>query len=303
MKKPSPSYLSALQSGKLAEVSEELYNRMESCTLCPRNCNVNRLEGELGTCNTGSRAMVSSYGPHYGEEDVLVGTQGSGTIFFTSCNLLCSFCQNYDISHLGKGREVSDEEIAGMMLELQSRGCHNINFVTPSHVIPQIVGAVTIASEKGLNLPLVYNSGGYDSVDSLKLLDGIVDIYMPDLKFSDPDIAEATCDARDYFDVAKKAIKEMHRQVGDLETDDHGLAYNGLIIRHLLMPENSAGTEEIMGFIAGEISKNTFINIMDQYYPGGKVEPGSGIDRPLTYGEDRFARQIAKEKGLERIAD
>lgn len=302
MKKPSPSYLEVYETGKLDELHDELYSRMESCTLCPRNCNVNRLEGEPGTCNTGSMAMVSSYGPHYGEEDVLVGRQGSGTIFFTNCNLLCTFCQNYDISHLGKGREVSDEEIAGMMLELQSRGCHNINFVTPSHVIPQIVGAVTIAAEKGLNIPLIYNSGGYDSTESIKLLDGIIDIYMPDLKFSDPDIAERTCDARDYFDVAKKAIKEMHRQVGDLETDDRGLAYRGLMIRHLIMPEDVAGTEKVMEFIAGEISVNTYINIMDQYHPRGKVEPGSEIDRPITYGEDRSVRKTASEKGLKRLA-
>ncbi len=303
MQKPDPSYRSAYESGKLDEVSGELYSRMESCTLCPRNCNVNRLDGETGICNTGSKAMVSSYGPHFGEEDVLVGTYGSGTIFFTNCNLLCNFCQNYDISHLGKGREVNNKEIADMMLELQNRACHNINFVTPSHVIPQIAEAVNIAAERGLNIPLVYNSGGYDSVDSLKLLDGIIDIYMPDFKFSDPDIAETTCDARDYFEIAKKAIKEMHRQVGDLKIDDNGLAYQGLIIRHLLMPEDSAGTEEIMGYMAGEISKNSYINIMDQYYPHGQVEPGSGIDRPITYGEDRRARKIAREKGLERIAN
>ncbi|MFW5820523.1 MAG: radical SAM protein [Bacteroidota bacterium] len=302
MQKLLPSYLSAFESGKLDELRNELYSRMESCTLCPRNCNVNRLGGEMGTCNTGSKAMVSSYGPHYGEEDVLVGRHGSGTIFFTNCNLLCTFCQNYDISHQGRGREVSDEEIAGMMLELQSRGCHNINFVTPSHVIPQIVGAVSIASEKGLKIPLVYNSGGYDSVESIKLLDGIIDIYMPDLKFSDPDIAERTCDARDYFDVARKAIKEMHRQVGDLETNDEGIAYRGLMIRHLIMPENVAGTERIMEFIAEEISVKTYINIMDQYYPRGKVKAGSKIDRPITYGEDRNARKIAMEKGLERIS-
>lgn len=303
MQKHIPTYLSAYESGNLAEVSEELYRRMEPCMLCPRNCNVNRLEGETGTCNTANRAMVSSYGPHFGEEEVLVGSYGSGTIFFTNCNLLCTFCQNYDISHLGRGKETNNEEIADMMLELQNRGCHNINFVTPSHVIPQVAGALTIAAERGLNIPLVYNSGGYDSVESLKLLEGIIDIYMPDFKFSDPDIAEATCDARDYFEVAKNAVKEMHRQVGDLKTDDNGLAYRGLIIRHLLMPEDSAGTEEIMDFIAGEISKNSYINIMDQYFPRGKVEAGSGIDRPVTYGEDRRARKIAREKGLERIVN
>jgi len=263
---------------------------------------VNRLEGEKGVCKTGRRAMVSSYSPHFGEESCLVGTYGSGTIFFTNCNLLCNFCQNYEISHLGRGFEVSDEELAIIMLDLQKRGCHNINFVTPSHVIPQIVSAVEIAFERGLHLPIVYNSGGYDSVGSLKQLEGIVDIYMPDLKFSNPDIAKECCDAPDYFEVAKKAIKEMHRQVGDLEMDEKGIAFHGLLIRHLLMPGDVAGIEKIIEFLAEKISRDTYINIMSQYYPCGEVEPGSILNTSITHQDLQSALHIARLKGLYRFA-
>jgi putative pyruvate formate lyase activating enzyme len=245
--------------------------------------------------------MVSSYNAHFGEESCLVGTHGSGTIFFTHCNLLCTFCQNYDISHLGRGLEMSDEGIAPIMLELQERGCHNINFVTPSHVIPQIVTAVEIACRKGLKIPLIYNSGGYDSVESLKHLDGIIDIYMPDFKFSRTDTASETCNAPDYFEVARQAIKEMHRQVGDLEMDEKGIAKRGLLIRHLVMPDDLAGTESIMEFLADEISKDTYVNIMDQYYPCGKVDRNSSYGKSLSSGEYRSAVHMAISKGLHRF--
>ncbi|MBE0653098.1 MAG: radical SAM protein [Bacteroidales bacterium] len=245
--------------------------------------------------------MVSSYHPHFGEEGCLVGRNGSGTIFFTNCNLLCSFCQNYSISHQGNGEEVTDEELAAMMLHLQKQGCHNINFVTPSHVIPQIVSAVAIACEQGLNIPMVYNSGGYDSVESIQMLEGIIDIYMPDLKFSDPVIARETCNAPDYFDVAKKAIREMHRQVGDLKMNSQGIATRGLLVRHLVMPEDSAGTEKIMEFLANEISKDTFVNIMDQYYPCGETWKECRLGRAITCQEYLKAMNIASSAGLSRF--
>lgn len=298
----NPKYLQTLSSGRLSQLSESLLKELACCQLCPRNCQVNRLEGETGTCNTGSYAMVSSYNAHFGEESCLVGSHGSGTIFFTNCNLLCNFCQNYEISHLGYGTDVSGTELAAMMLELQSKGCHNINFVTPSHVIPQIVAAVEIACKKGLKIPLVYNSGGYDSVDSLSYLDGIIDIYMPDFKFSRTDTASSTCDASDYFEVAKKAIKEMHRQAGDLEVNKKGIAIRGLLVRHLVMPENAAGTEKIMEFLAEEISNDTYINIMDQYYPCGRIDPASTLNRSINSKEYKQALNLARSRGLHRFA-
>ena len=211
-----PAYIETYKKGILKDRAIELNEALKCCNLCPRQCSVDRLSGETGTCKTGEFAMVSSYSPHFGEEAPLVGNHGSGTIFFTHCNLLCSFCQNFDISHEGRGRNVSDRELADMMLSLQALGCHNINFVTPSHVVPQILSALIPAIEAGLNIPLVYNSGGYDLPETLQSLEGIIDIYMPDFKFWDPTPAEATCDAPDYPEAAKKAIKEMHRQTGDL---------------------------------------------------------------------------------------
>lgn len=297
----APKYIDTYNSGKLTKIKSSLIREFSSCQLCPRNCQVNRLEGETGICKTGRKAEVSSYNAHFGEESCLVGTNGSGTIFFTHCNLLCTFCQNYEISHQGRGIEMSDEGIASIILELQAKGCHNINFVTPSHVIPQIVSAVDIACKKGLNIPLVYNSGGYDSVESLKYLDGIIDIYMPDFKFSRTDTAIETCDAPDYFEVAKSAIKEMHRQVGDLEFDERGIAKRGLLIRHLVMPKDAAGSENIMEFLAEEISKDTFINIMEQYYPCGRIDQKSSLGRSITYQEYRSAVHLAISKGLHRF--
>jgi putative pyruvate formate lyase activating enzyme len=296
-----PLYRTAYTSGVLGRAAMELSEALHDCTLCPRKCHVNRHKQATGTCKTGSRALVSSYGPHVGEEGCLVGHGGSGTIFFTHCNLRCSFCQNYEISHLGDGKEVSESEIAAMMLDLQMRGCHNINFVTPSHVVPQMVMAIERACEQGLRIPIVYNSSGYDSVETLRQLEGIIDIYMPDLKFSRKDTASETCNAPDYFDVARAAVREMQRQVGELKVDDKGIARRGLLIRHLVMPGDAAGTELIMEFLANEISKDTALNIMPQYRPCGDVVAGSELDRPVTMEEFRDARETAKAKGLRRL--
>jgi putative pyruvate formate lyase activating enzyme len=241
---------------------------------------------------------VASFSPHFGEEQVLVGEKGSGTIFFSHCNLKCVFCQNYDISVTGAGREVDDEQIAFMMLDLQRSGCHNINLVTPSHVVPQILNAVNIAAESGLHIPLVYNSSGYDSLDTLKLLKGVVDIYMPDFKFRDPDSANRFCRAKDYPDVAKKAIKEMHDQVGDLKMDRNGIACSGLLVRHLVMPGTLADTRWILKFLKEEISAHTHVNIMSQYRPMGEAFKFKALSRPVTAKEFRTALNMAGEFNL-----
>ena len=296
-----PGYLKLHQEGKLTKRIEALWGKLESCDICPHKCGVNRLGDEKGKCQTGKKAKVSSFGPHFGEESPLVGRYGSGTIFFAHCNLLCIFCQNYDISHLGEGYEVEEEKIAELMLSLQNLGCHNINFVTPTHVTPQIVKALPFAIEQGLNVPLVYNTGGYDSVDTLKLLDGIVDIYMPDLKYSDDNIAQRYCNAEDYVKAVRLAIKEMHRQVGDLVIDDKGIAQRGLMIRHLILPEGLAGTYNAMKFIAEEISTNTYVNIMDQYRPCYKANDYPPLDRRITGEEFARAVKIAQDFGITRL--
>ncbi len=231
-----PVYLQSHRSGRLRRAVELAFQRLSACNLCPRMCGVDRLAGETGVCKTGRLASVSSFNAHFGEEAPLVGEQGSGTIFLTHCNLLCLFCQNFDISHQGIGQEVSAEQLAGMMLALQRQGCHNINFVTPSHVVPQLLAGLEVAVANGLNVPLVYNSGGYDRPETLELLDGVMDIYMPDFKFWDPEIARKTCDAPDYPEVARQALMEMHRQVGDLVLDENGIARRGLLVRHLRRP-------------------------------------------------------------------
>lgn len=296
-----PSYLKLYQEGELSGRIEVLWKKLESCGICPHQCSVNRLKDEKGICKTGKKAKVSSFGPHFGEESPLVGRCGSGTIFLTHCNLYCIFCQNYDISHLGEGHLVNEERIAEMMLSLQNMGCHNINFVTPTHVIPQIVKALTMAIENGLNVPLVYNSGGYDSVSTLKLLEGIFDIYMPDFKYSDDKIAQRYCHAPDYSMVAKKALKTMHQQVGDLIVDEKGIAKRGLIIRHLVLPENLAGTYEGMKFISEEISKNSYVNLMDQYRPCYKAMDFPPLDRRITQEEFDQAIKIACSMGIKRL--
>lgn len=236
---------------------------LRECRLCPRECGVDRLSDEKGYCRTGRKAMVASFNPHFGEEAPLVGKSGSGTIFFSSCNLRCSFCQNYEISHLREGAEVEARDLAAIMIQLASTGCHNINLVTPTHVVPQILEALSLAVENGLALPMVYNCGGYEKVETLKLLRGIVDIYMPDFKFWDSGWAERYCNAPDYREKAVSALKEMHKQVGDLEIDENGIAQRGLLARHLVMPREIAGTKEVMEFISREISPNTYVNVMD----------------------------------------
>ena len=296
-----PGYIKLYKSGELKKRVEKTVNLMKQCQICPRRCKVNRLENEKGICKVGRLPMVSSYNPHFGEESPLVGTQGSGTIFITSCNLGCIFCQNYDISHLGEGYEISIERFAKMMIELQNIGCHNINFVTPTHVVPQILEALPIAVEMGLKIPLVYNTGGYDIIETLMIIEGIFDIYMPDFKFTDSDIANRFCKARDYPEVATKAIKEMHRQVGDLVINNHGIAERGLIVRHLIMPNELAGTRKVMHFLANEISKNTYVNIMDQYHPCGLAHKYPEINRRITTEEFSNAINIAREEGLTRL--
>ncbi len=296
-----PLYLDAYDRGILEERVERAHRVLENCRLCPRNCKVNRLKGEKGVCKTGAQAEVSSYGPHYGEERPLVGRGGSGTIFLTNCNLLCVFCQNYEISHLGEGYQVTPGVMAGMMMDLQKQGCHNINLVTPTHVVPQILSALLIAIPSGLNVPMVYNCSGYEEVETLRLLDGIIDIYMPDFKFWEPEKAKRYCKAPDYPEKAKEALREMHRQVGELVTDSGGIALRGLLVRHLVMPDNVAGTKEILNFIANEISRNTYVNIMNQYRPCGKAFEFREIARPLSRGEYLAALQWAKEAGLSRL--
>lgn len=295
------SYIQAAKNGTLRNRISEAIAKMESCSLCPRNCKINRNKDKLGICKTGKLAMVSSYHPHFGEESPIVGAGGSGTIFFTNCNLLCNFCQNYDISHRGVGEEVSDKQLAGMMVNLQNKGCQNINFVTPSHVIPQILSALSIAIDKGLNIPLVYNTGGYDSVESLKLLENIVDIYMPDLKLLSVQSARKCGIPLDYPDIVKNAILEMHRQVGDLKINYQGIALRGLLVRHLVLPNNLNNVEASMEFIAGEISKNTYVNIMSQYRPCYKAVSVKELASTITLNEIRVAREAARRNGLARL--
>ena len=260
------------------------------------------MSDEFGECQTGENAWVSSFNAHYGEESPLVGVSGSGTIFFTHCSLKCNFCQNFDISQQGKGDEVSTAQLATTMLILQNSGCHNINLVTPTHVIPQILSALYMAIDGGLSIPLVYNSSGYEHVESLRLLDGVIDIYMPDFKFWDPAVAELTCNAPDYPEAARQALREMHRQVGALQVDNRGLAQRGLIIRHLVLPEGMAGTREIMSFIVNELSDNSYVNLMDQYRPCGQVGQIAGLNRSLS--RDQFAKALAEAKaaGIKRFA-
>ncbi len=296
-----PSYLSLWEKGELRERAEKAWSILENCNLCPRNCRKNRVKGEKGTCKVGSLPFVSSFHPHFGEESPLVGKYGSGTIFLASCNLLCIYCQNYTISHLMEGEECSFEDLARMMISLQKRGCHNINFVTPTHQVPQILRSLEIAIEMGLEIPLVYNSSGYDSVETLQLLEGIFDIYMPDIKYMDPEPAKKYSSAEDYPEVVKKAIKEMHRQVGDLVINEDGIAVRGLLVRHLVLPNGLAGTKEAMKFISEEISKNTYVNIMDQYYPCYKAFEHISISRRINYKEFEEAINFAKEAGLKRL--
>ena len=276
------------------------YRILESCTLCPRRCRVNRLKGERGYCGVGKDIEVASFAPHFGEEEVLVGWLGSGTIFLNSCNLSCIFCQNYDISQLRHGQPISQDDLVRIMFFLQKRGCHNINFVTPTHFMPQILKAIFEARAKGLNIPVVYNCGGYESIESLKLLEGVIDIYMPDVKYADEAVARRFSNAPDYPKVVKEALSEMHRQVGDLVINEQGIAVKGLLIRHLILPNNLAGTESLLRFIARDISVESFVNIMDQYRPCFKARDFPQISRPITQGEYQRAIKIARVLGLHR---
>jgi putative pyruvate formate lyase activating enzyme len=293
-----PSYLEMYRTGELCRRIETLESRLEKCRLCPRECLAARLEGEKGFCRASSELKVASAFPHFAEEAALVGLGGSGTIFLSHCNLRCVFCQNYDISHFAEGEVVSGSELAQLMLGLQRQGCHNINFVTPTHYAAQIVAALPEAIEGGLQLPIVWNCGGYESLEVIKLLDGIVDIYMPDIKYADNEMAKIYSDAPGYFDRVKEALKEMHRQVGVLEVDARGIARRGLLIRHLVMPNGIAGTKEVMRFIADGLSKDSYVNIMDQYHPCHKASEYESINRTLSVEEYRQALEDAKACGL-----
>jgi len=297
-----PAYQGRLDPGELASRARTARLHLADCDLCARYCHVDRLAGiEGAVCRTGERASVASYGAHHGEEDCLRGWGGSGTIFFGWCNLRCVFCQNWDISQKGIGREVDSEELADMMLDLQERGCHNINLVSPSHVVAQIVAALSIAAARGLRLPLVYNTGGYDSVEALRLLDGIVDIYMPDMKYADSGLARKYSKVRDYVAANRLAVKEMHRQVGDLVVDERGIAQRGLLVRHLVLPGNIAGTEEVLTFLAAEVSRDTYVNLMDQYRPCYRADEYPEIDRPVSVAEYDAALAAATRHGITRL--
>jgi putative pyruvate formate lyase activating enzyme len=296
-------YLGLYESGELEMRAKEALASLKSCHVCPWDCGVNRLEDQKMVCRTGRYARVASYFAHFGEEDCLRGWRGSGTVFFAWCNLRCVFCQNFDISQNEAGREVKPEQLAEMMLELQKEGCHNINWVTPEHVVPQILEAMPIAVRLGLRLPIVYNTSSFDSQESLRLMDGIVDIYMPDFKFWNEDRAKHYLKSPRYPAAARAAIQEMHRQVGDLTFDQNGLAQRGLLVRHLVMPDGLEETRQIMDFVASNVSPHTYVNIMDQYYPAGKVSElrYPEIGRRVTPEELAMAHHHAREAGLYRF--
>ena len=298
-----PAYANLEKKEKLEEKVELAYEKLKSCDLCPHRCGVNRLKGRRGFCNAPQKAVVHSYSPHFGEEIPLVGQKGSGTIFFSNCNLRCVFCQNYPIAHEGRGRQLSNEELANMMLTLQKRGCLNINLVTPTHVMPNILAAVRIAHKKGLRLPLCYNTGGYECPENINLLDGIVDIYLPDLKFMDGEKADryVFTGAQDYPKMARASIIKMHEQVGDLVTDEEGNALRGLMLRHLVMPNRVAGTREFVSWVAKNLSKDTYVNIMSQYRVEHRAFEYELISRAITRKEFTEAIEWAKEAGLRNL--
>jgi len=297
-----PAYLKLHRSGELADRARIADRHMEDCDLCARYCRVNRKRTLAGVvCRTGELAMVNSWGAHHGEEDCLRGWRGSGTIFFSWCNMRCVFCQNWEISWKGRGEEVAATELADIMLSLQAMGCHNVNLVSPSHVVAQILAALDIAARKGLRLPLVYNSGGYDSLEALALLDGVIDIYMPDMKYGDSELAKKYSHTPDYVAANQAAVREMHRQVGDLKLTTDNIARRGLLVRHLVLPDGIAGTEKVVRFLAEEISRDTFINIMDQYRPSYRANEYPELDRLVTAEECREAIDLARKYGLKRL--
>ncbi len=296
-----PKFIRAKEKGLLQKKISQAEALLASCTLCPRQCRVDRTKEEKGYCKTGKKALVASFAPHFGEEPQLVGQKGSGTIFFSHCSLKCVFCQNHEISIEGQGRKIDDEEMASIMLYLQKTGCLNINLVTPSHVVPQILKAVNIAADNGLKIPLVYNCSGYESIEALEILKDMIDIYMPDFKFWDPGSAKKYCHAEDYPAIAKKAVVEMHSQAGDLVMDDDGLAVSGLLVRHLVMPGGLFETKEILTFLKEQVSPFTHVNIMSQYHPAGEALKIKALSQPLSPLEFKKAFQMGKDSGLTLI--
>jgi putative pyruvate formate lyase activating enzyme len=286
---------------KISDIKERIkqaHDLLQNCRVCPRKCGVNRLNGQRGICRVGKNPQVSSYNVHFGEEPPISGTRGSGTIFFSNCNLRCIYCQNFPISQLGNGSEVTAGDLAGMMTSLQSRGCHNVNLVTPSHVVPQILEALSFAWEMGFDLPLVYNSSGYDSVEALRLLEGIIDVYLPDMRYSDNRAAKRLSSADDYVEINRDAIREMYRQVGNLVVDEQGIAQKGLLIRHLVLPNDLAGSQKTFEFIREEISSEVYVSLMGQYFPSFKASEDVSIDRKITREEYELAKESFFESGL-----
>jgi len=295
-----PSYLNLYETGELKERAEKALRQLSPCTVCPHRCEVDREKGEKGYCKVGRRAVVSDYFPHLGEEKPIRGYRGSGTIFFSYCNMRCVYCQNFSISHLGEGREVSARELADMMLQLQDMGCHNVNLVTPSHVVPQILEALLIAVEEGLRIPLVYNTSSYDSLETLRLLDGVVDVYLADLKYLREDYGRRYSKVKDYPKVAKEAIKEMYRQVGNLKVDERGVAVRGLLVRHLVLPNDLSTTREVMDFLRS-IDPKLAVNVMAQYRPYWKAFEYPELSRPITAEE--YRRALKEAEGLTLVVD
>jgi putative pyruvate formate lyase activating enzyme len=289
-----------MRVGDIKERVRKAHSMLEECTVCPRECGVNRLKGEIGFCGIGREPKVASFNLHTGEEPPISGTKGSGTIFFSGCNLRCRYCQNFPISQMRNGEEVTTEKLAGMMLYLESKGAHNINFVTPSHVVPQILEALCYAWEKGLNLPLVYNTSGYDAMGSLQLLEGVIDVYLPDMRYSDDRIAARLSSVEDYVEVNRKAVKEMFRQVGNLRVDEQGIAKRGLTIRHLILPNEQAGSESTFRFIRKEISDQARVSLMGQYFPSFRAGECVSIDRKITPEEYESALESFLDSGLSR---
>lgn len=296
-----PGYLRLLETGALYNRVGEATLQLENCELCSVRCGVNRRTGNLGRCRTGELARLSGYGPHLSEESVLSGSKGSGTLFFAGCSLHCQYCQSFDISQMRSGKEVQADDLADIMLELQEYGCHNINFVTPEHVVPQILQAVLDAAKRGLEIPLVWNSSGFDSLEALRLLDGVIDIYQPDMKYSSAAAARRYSRVNDYPQVNQDVVREMHRQVGDLVLDENGVAQRGLIVRHLVLPNGMAGTQEIMRFLADEISPNTYVNIMGHYRPAFNAHLFASLNRPVSSEEFEQAVEMALQAGLTRL--
>ena len=290
-----------MEPNDVAGKAGKLRERLRACDICPRLCGVDRLNGERGVCGIGARAVVASYGPHFGEEAPLVGRAGSGTVFFSGCPLRCAFCQNYGISHRIEGEETDADLLAGIFLAIARMGCHNLNLVTPTHVTPQILEALERASARGFSLPVVYNCGGYERLETLRELEGIVDIYMPDLKFLSADSGARFCDAPEYPDIAREALREMARQVGPLVLDRRGIAVRGLLVRHLVMPGGASTTNEVIDFLAGEIGRDTYLNLMDQYRPCGRAGDFDGIARGISRAEWEDARAHAVRRGLTRL--